>query len=81
MEEGDTRRIFEALDILRQQNARMEALLQARDKICEMQDKKIATLEGRVSILEKSRSFFSGGFGFAAWAISTLLMMLGVMYK
>lgn len=81
MAEGDIRRIFEALDILRQQNARMEALLQARDKICEMQDKKIAALEGRVSILEKSRSFFSGGFGFAAWVVSTVLMVLGVMYK
>lgn len=81
MAEGDIRRIFEALDLLRQQNARVEALLQAREKICEMQDKKIADLEGRVSILEKSRSFFSGGFGFAAWAISTLLMVLGVVYK
>lgn len=81
MAEGDIRRIFEALDLLRQQNARVEALLQAREKICEMQDKKIADLEGRVSILEKSRSFFSGGFGFVAWAISTLLMVLGVVYK
>lgn len=81
MAEGDIQRIFEALDLLHQQNARVEALLQAREKICEMQDKKIADLEGRVSILEKSRSFFSGGFGFAAWAISTLLMVLGVVYK
>nr|DAK02383.1 MAG TPA: hypothetical protein [Caudoviricetes sp.] len=81
MAEGDIRRIFEALDILRQQNARVEALLQAREKICEMQDKKIAALEGRVSILEKSRSFFSGGFGFAAWAITTALTAWSVMHK
>ena len=74
MAEGDIRRIFEALDILRQQNARVEALLQAREKI-------IAALEGRVSILEKSRSFFSGGFGFAAWAITTALTAWSVMHK
>ena len=77
MAEGDIRRIFEALDLLRQQNARLETLLQTRDKVCEMQDKKISKLEEQISVIEKSRSFFSGGFGFAAWAISTIIMLLG----
>lgn len=81
MAEGDIRRIFEKLDKLQQQNARMAALLESREKICEMQDKKIFNLENRVSILEKSRSFFSGGFGFAAWVISTIIMILGVLQR
>lgn len=81
MAEDTTRRLFEKLDQLSQQNARLETLLSEREKVCDMKFGQIEKLETRVSILEKSRSFFSGGLGFAAWAISTVLMVLGVMYK
>ena len=74
-------RLFDKLDQLSQQNARLEVLLSEKEKVCDMKFEQIEKLETRVSLLEKSRSLFSGGLGFAAWAISTVLMVLGVMYK
>lgn len=81
MADETIRRLFDKLDQLSRQSARMEALFQEREKACDVKDVRIDKLESRVSLLEKSRSLFSGGLGFAAWAISTLLMLLGVMYK
>lgn len=81
MADETIRRIFDALDRQRQQLARVETLLEAREKVCDMQDDKITKLETRVSLLERSRSVFSGGLGFAAWAISTIIMLLGVMSR
>lgn len=81
MADETTRRLFDKLDQLSQQNARVEVLLSEKEKVCDMRFERIEKLETRVSILEKSRSLFSGGLGFAAWAISTLLMLLGVVYK
>lgn len=81
MAEGDTRRLFEAVDVMGQRLARMEAMLEARNKVCDMQDTKITKLEIRVSLLERCRSVFSGGLGFAAWVISTIIMMAGVFYR
>lgn len=81
MAEDAIRRIFDKLDQLSQQNARLEVLLSEKEKVCDMKFEQIEKLETRVSLLEKSRSLFSGGLGFAAWAISTLLMLLGVVYK
>ena len=79
MAEDAIRRIFDKLDQLSQQNARLEVLLSEKEKVCDMKFEQIEKLETRVSLLEKSRSLFSGGLGFAAWAISTLLMLLGVV--
>lgn len=81
MAEDAIRRIFDKLDQLSQQNARLEVLLSEKEKVCDIKIEQIEKLETRVSLLEKSRSLFSGGLGFAAWAISTLLMLLGVVYK
>ena len=81
MADETIRRLFDALDQQRQQLARVETLLAAREKVCDMQDDKITKLETRVSLLERSRSVFSGGLGFAAWAISTIIMLLGVMSR
>lgn len=81
MADETIRWLFDKLDQLSQQNARVEVLLAEKEKVCEMKFEQIEKLETRVSLLEKSRSLFSGGLGFAAWAISTLLMLLGVVYK
>lgn len=85
MADETIRRLFDKLDQLSQQNARLEAMFaereKAREKACDIKEERIDKLETRVSFLEKSRSLFSGGLGFAAWAISTVLMVLGVMYK
>ncbi len=81
MADETIRRLFDKLDKLSQQSARVETMLAEKEKVCDMKFEQIDRLESRVSILEKSRSIFSGGLGFAAWAISTLLMLLGVVYK
>ena len=81
MADETIRRLFDKLDKLSQQSARVETMLAEKEKVCDMKFEQIDRLESRVSILEKSRSIFSGGLGFAAWAISTLLVLLGVVYK
>lgn len=81
MADETIRRLFDKLDKLSQQSARVETMLAEKEKVCDMKFEQIDRLESRVSILEKSQSIFSGGLGFAAWAISTLLMLLGVVYK
>lgn len=81
MADETTRRLFDKLDKLSQQNTRLETMLSEKEKVCDMKFDRIDRLEFRVSILEKSRSMFSGGLGFAAWAISTIIMLLGVMHK
>lgn len=81
MPDDNIRRLFDAMDILRQQGARVETLLQEKEKMCDVKFRQIEKLEERVSLLEKSRSFFSGGFGFLAWAISTVIMLFGVLQK
>lgn len=85
MADETIRRLFDALDKQGQQLARLETLLEAKleakDKVCDMKFEQIDKLETRVSLLEKSRSLFSGGLGFAVWAISTIIMLLGVMSR
>lgn len=85
MADETIRRLFDALDILRQQNARIETLLSEREKLCDVKLKPVERLaerlDARVTLLEKSRSIFSGGLGFAVWAISTLIVIWGVVYK
>lgn len=81
MADETIRRLFEKLDKLSQQNTRLETMLLEKEKVCDMKFKQIDRLESRLSILEKSRSIFSGGLGFAAWAISTIIMLLGVINR
>lgn len=81
MADETIRRLFDKIDSLREQVARLETMLEEKEKVCEMKFGQLEKLDTRVSILERSRSFFSGGFGFLAWIISTVLMVLGVMYK
>lgn len=81
MAEDTIRRLFDKLDQLAQQNARLEVLLAEKEKVCDMKFEQIEKLETRVSLLEKNRSLFRGGLGFAAWAISTIIMLLGVIAR
>lgn len=81
MADETIRRLFDKLDKLSQQSARVETMLAEKEKVCDMKFEQIDRLESRVSILEKSRSIFSGGLGFAAWAISTIIMLLGVIAR
>ena len=60
MADETIRRLFDKLDQLSQQNARVEFLLSEKEKVCDMKFEQIEKLETRVSILEKSRSLFSG---------------------
>lgn len=81
MADETIRRLFDKLDKLSQQSARVETMLAEKEKVCDMKFEQIDRLESRVSILEKSRSIFSGGLGIAAWAISTIIMLLGVIAR
>lgn len=53
MADETIRRLFDKLDQLSQQNARVEVLLSKKEKVCDMKFEQIEKLETRVSILEK----------------------------
>lgn len=77
MSDDVTSRIFDKLDLANERLARVETMLAEREKYAEQERKRQCDIEGRLLVLEKTKSGFMGAKSLIAWLVTTIIAIYG----
>jgi hypothetical protein len=70
-------RIFGKLDLANERLARVETMLEEREKRADRERERQQDIECRLLVLEKTRSGFAGAKSIVAWLVTTAIAVYG----